>query len=236
MNNDELGFLGGLRGATVTQSTYDRIKLDIVFGKLSPGQKLTLQSMKNHYSASVSILRETLNRLASDGFVTASPPRGFFVTPVSKQDLIEIGGLRSLLECHAIKESIQNGDQDWEGRLVAAYHKLKIEETKMLSGDDSDKGLWKQRDWEFHLATISACNSRNLLSLHAIIFAKYLRYQFLVLTNRGEAAALEHKQLCDAALDRDSQKAETILTQHITGGLNHALDAMWTHSQLVAGS
>lgn len=230
MNIDELGFFGGLRGATVTQSTYDRIKLDIVFGKLSPGQKLTLQSMKNQYSASVSILRETLNRLASDDFVTASPQRGFFVTPVSKQDLIEIGGLRALLECHAIKESIQNGDQDWEGRLVAAYHKLKIEESKMLSGDDSYKGLWKQRDWEFHLATISACNSRNLLSLHAKIFAKYLRYQFLVLTYRGDAAALEHKQLCEAVLDRDSQKAETILIQHITGGLNHALDAMWPHS------
>jgi hypothetical protein len=27
-----------------------------------------------------------------------------------------------------------------------------------------------------------------------------------------------------------------ILTQHITGGLNHALDAMWPHSQLVAGA
>ena len=139
MNNNELGFLGGLRGTTVNQSTYDRIKLDIVSGKLSPKQKLTLQSVKNQYSASVSTLRETLNRLASDGFVTASPQRGFFVTPVSKQDLIEIGELRTLLECHAIKESIQNGDPDWEGRLVAAYHKLKIEETKMLSGDDSDK-------------------------------------------------------------------------------------------------
>ena len=234
MNSDELGFLGGLRGKTVTQSTYDRIKLDIVFGKLSPGQKLTLQSMKSHYTASVSILRETLNRLASDGFVTASPQRGFFVTPVSKQDLIEIGGLRALLECHAIKESILNGDEEWEGRLVAAYHKLKIEETKLLSGDESDKALWKQRDWEFHLATISACNSTNLLSLHAIIFAKYLRYQFLVLTNRGESAALEHKQLCEAVLDRDSEKAKAILTQHITGGLNHALEAMWPHSDLTA--
>ena len=115
---------------------------------------------------------------------------------------------------------------------MAAYHKLKIEETKLLSGDESDKALWKQRDWEFHLATISACNSTNLLSLHAIIFAKYLRYQFLVLTNRGESAALEHKQLCEAVLDRDSEKAKAILTQHITGGLNHALEAMWPHSDL----
>ncbi len=227
MEKDELGFLSGLKGATVTQSTYDRIKLDIVFGDLPPGQKLTLQTMKQHYAASISILRETLNRLASDGFVEATPQRGFFVKPVSKQDILEIGGLRTLLECHALKESIQQGDSEWEGKLVSAYHKLKIEEAKMLSDDESDKALWKQRDWEFHLATISACNSKNLLALHAGIFAKYLRYQLLVLTHRGEAAAMEHKLLCEATLNRESEQAEKILTQHITGGLNHALTAMW---------
>jgi DNA-binding GntR family transcriptional regulator len=227
VEKDELGFLSGLKGATVTQSTYDRIKLDIVFGDLAPGQKLTLQTMKQHYAASVSILRETLNRLASDGFVEATPQRGFFVKPVSKQDILEIGGLRTLLECHALKESIQHGDSEWEGKLVSAYHKLKIEEAKMLSGDESDKALWKQRDWEFHLATISACNSKNLLSLHAGVFAKYLRYQLLVLTHRGEAAAMEHQLLCEATLNRESKEAVEILTQHITGGLNHALTAMW---------
>ena len=228
MDIDELGFLGRLRNKTVTQSTYDNIKLDIVFGRLAPEEKLTLQSMKDQYSVSISILRETLNRLSSDGFVKASPQRGFFVTPVSKQDLIEIGSLRTLLECHAIKESIQNGDGDWEGRLVSAHHKLKIEETKILSGDETNIAMWKQRDWEFHLATISACNSTNLLSLHAIIFAKYLRYQLLIMTNRGETAALEHQHLCEAALDRDSEKAESILTKHINGGVDHALKAMWS--------
>lgn len=228
MDIDELGFLGRLRNKTVTQSTYDNIKLDIVFGRLAPEEKLTLQSMKDQYSVSISILRETLNRLSSDGFVKASPQRGFFVTPVSKQDLIEIGSLRTLLECHAIKESIQNGDGDWEGRLVSAHHKLKIEETKILSGDETNIAMWKQRDWEFHLATISACNSTNLLSLHAIIFAKYLRYQLLIMTNRGETAALEHQHLCEAALDRDSEKAESILTKHINGGVDHALEAMWS--------
>ena len=69
-----------------------------------------------------SILRETLNRLASDGFVEATPQR-IFVKPVSKQDILEIGGLRTLLECHALKESIQHGDSEWEGKLVSAYHK-----------------------------------------------------------------------------------------------------------------
>jgi DNA-binding GntR family transcriptional regulator len=53
---------------TVGSSTYERIKKDIIFGNLAPGSKLKLDGLKEQYDASVSTLRETLNRLSSDGF------------------------------------------------------------------------------------------------------------------------------------------------------------------------
>lgn len=135
----------------VGASTYQRIKRDIIFGELAPGSKLKLDGLRKRYQASMSTLRETLNRLASEGFVDALDQRGFFVTPVSREDLIEIANLRVLLECHALRLSIANGDTDWEGNLVAAHHKLHLMEQKMLAGDDSQKEDWKRYDWEFHL-------------------------------------------------------------------------------------
>ena len=99
---------------TVGSSTYERIKKDIIFGTLAPGSKLKLDALKQQYEASVSTLRETLNRLSSDGFVEAAEQRGFFVRSVSKEDLTEIANLRILLECSALKTSIENGDADWE--------------------------------------------------------------------------------------------------------------------------
>ena len=152
---------------TVGSSTYEKIKHDIIFGELGPGSKLKLDVIKTKYEASVSTLRETLNRLASEGFVLAEEQRGFFVTKVSKEDLTEVAKLRVLLECHALKTSVENGDADWEGNLVAAHHKLQLMEKKMISGDSSEKETWKRYDWEFHLAVIQACNSRNLLELHS---------------------------------------------------------------------
>ena len=210
----------------VGTSTYAKIKRDIIFGELAPGIKLKLDALKNRYSASVSTLRETLNRLASEGFVRAEEQRGFFVTQVSREDLVEITNLRTLLECHALGESVTNGDADWEGNLVAAHHKLHLMEKKMLAGDESEKETWKRYDWEFHLALIQACNSRNLLNLHAIIYDKYLRYQMLVLTYRGEVAAAEHKAMFEAALARDSEAAVKYLEDHIRNGLEHTLAAM----------
>lgn len=211
---------------TVGSSTYEKIKSDIIFGQLAPGSKLKLDALKAKYAASVSTLRETLNRLASEGFVAAEEQRGFFVTPVSRNDLIEIANLRTLLECHALKESIENGDADWEGNLVAAHHKLHLMEKRMLSGDESEKATWKRYDWEFHLAMIEACNSKNLLDLHSILYDKYLRYQMLVLTYRGEVAAQEHKAMFDAALARDAEEASRLLKEHIVNGLEHTLAAM----------
>ena len=209
----------------VGASTYQQIKRDVIFGRLAPGIKLKLDNLRNSYGASMSTLRETLNRLASEGFVNAIDQRGFFVTPVSKEDLIEIANLRVLLECHALRLSVQNGDTDWEGNLVAAHHKLHLMEQKMLSGDDSQKENWKRYDWEFHLALIEACGSKNLLSLHSVLYDKYLRYQMLVLTYRGEEAVEEHKNILDAAIERDIEGASKTLKTHIEKGLEHTLAA-----------
>ncbi|MDG1338502.1 MAG: GntR family transcriptional regulator [Paracoccaceae bacterium] len=211
---------------TVGSSTYERIKHDIIFGELAPGTKLKLDGLRDRYAASVSTLRETLNRLASEGFVQAAEQRGFFVRPVSAADLTEIAELRILLECSALETSIACGDADWEGNLVAAHHKLHLIEQKMLDGDTTQKELWKRYDWEFHQALIQACNSLNLLSLHGTIFDKYLRYQMLVLTYRGADAVLEHKTMFDAALARDTTTAKAALETHIRLGLDHTLAAM----------
>ena len=210
---------------TVGSSTYELIKHNIIFGHHQPGEKLKLDTLKQRYETSVSTLRETLNRLASDGFVMVEEQRGFFVAPVSKDDLMEIANLRILIEGHALKASIENGDTEWEGDIVAAHHKLNVIEERILSGDNSQKEIWKRYDKEFHQALIRASNSKNLLSLHAQIYEKYLRYQMLVLTFRGREAANEHKSMLRAALKRDITQTQKILKQHIHTGFKHAMSA-----------
>ncbi|MGO4914507.1 GntR family transcriptional regulator [Pseudogemmobacter sp. W21_MBD1_M6] len=204
--------------------TYETIRTDIIFGRLEPDEKLKLDTLKERYHASVSTLREVLSRLASDGFVVAEGQRGFFVAPMSPEDLREIADLRILLECHALKLSFEAGDTDWEGKVVAAHHKLSRMEQRMLAGDTSIREEWKRYDWEFHQALILACGSAELLKVHGTVFDKYLRYQMRTLTFRGNAAAIEHRAFLDAALARDVEKAQTILRVHIRGGVEHSLE------------
>ncbi len=208
---------------TVAESSYRHIRADILFGRLAPGQKLRLEHLKVAYETSVSTLREVLNRLTSDGLVVAEGQRGFEVAPVSVSDLREIAALRLLLEEHALEQSFQQGDVEWEARLLSAHYKLARMEEAMASGDTSKAEDWKRYDWEFHQALISACGSRLLMETHSAVFDKYLRYQMVALSYRGNVAAKEHRQLLEAALQRDSKTAKSILQLHIEAGVEHAL-------------
>jgi len=135
-----------------------KIKSDIITGALKPGKKLKLDALKVQYSASVSTLRETLNRLASDGFVESPEQRGFLFRTMSNEDLIELFNLRVLLECAALKASLAFGDEDWEGNLVSAHPKLAMICQKIMDGEVVPPERRLHYDWEFHFALVRACN------------------------------------------------------------------------------
>lgn len=208
---------------TIGENAYRRIRADLIFGRMVPGQKLKLDRLKETYGASISTLREILSRLTSEGLVTAEGQRGFEAAPVSVENLKEIAALRLLLEGFALEQSFAAGDVEWEGRIVSAHHKLAALEQKMQGGDLSDTELWKRYDWEFHQALISACGSQVLMDTHAAVFDKYLRYQMIALSFRGDIAADEHQIMLDAALKRDAKTAKATLAKHVSGGVEHAL-------------
>ena len=209
---------------SVSEKAYRAIRADIIFGKLVPAEKLKLERLREDYGASVSTLRELLNRLASEGLVVAEGQRGFEVAPVSEENLRELAQLRLLLESHALAQSFQAGDMDWEGRVVSAHHKLAQLEKRLLGGDRADAETWKRYDFEFHHALISACGSNTLLETHAPVYDKYLRYQMIAGVFRGEIAAREHNRLLECALARDAATAREVLVVHIEACVDYTLD------------
>ncbi len=205
----------GRPSTPVGETTYRRVRADIVYGRLPPGQKLTLDRMRDAYGSAVSTLREIFSGLASEGLITAEGARGFEVASISPDNLREVAAMRQLLECDALRSSFEAGDVEWEGRVVAAHHKLASQEKRMAAGDRSEEETFRRYDSEFHNALISACGSRVLLEMHAGIYDKYMRYLILAAVFRGEAVAEEHRKLLAFALARDWRSAQAITTTHI---------------------
>lgn len=210
-------------GETIGDQTYRQLRADIIMGRARPGQKLRLDALKLTYKASVTTLREVLSRLSSEGFVVAESQRGFDVAPISVSELHDIAALRLLLEQNALTRSLEAGDIEWEGRIIAAHHRLATFETALEDGTEGIIDEWRQSDWAFHQALISACGSGVLMRTHAEVFDKYLRYQMIALAFRPGASRPEHKALLQAALNRNAAEANAVLSEHIRAGVAHAL-------------
>ncbi|MEZ0168222.1 GntR family transcriptional regulator [Microvirga sp. TS319] len=214
-----------LLATSIADRAYDRIRADIVFGRLKPGARLRLDRLAGEYGTSVSTLREILSRLSSEGLVIAEGQRGFRVAPVSPEGFEDVAAMRLLLETYALPLSFKAGDLEWESRVVAAHHKLAFMERQMLGGNQEGTELWKRYDREFHQCLIEACGSQTLLDLYGGVFDQYLRYQMVAVVFRGEIAAEEHRMLLNCALTRKADEACRLLTRHVNGCVAHTLES-----------
>jgi len=208
---------------TVSDVVFRQIRKDIISGTLPPRAKIKLEQTKERYSISVSSLREILNRLTTENLVVAEGQRGFEVSPASRKELEELADLRSVLETHAIGLSFAVGDLEWEGRIVAAHHKLAAAERVLLAGDASRTIDWVRYDWEFHQAIVSACDSQTLLTALSSVFDRFLRYHMLAQTFRGRPVVDDHKLLFELAVARDVEGAQAVVRRHIQSGMEHIL-------------
>jgi DNA-binding GntR family transcriptional regulator len=204
--------------STQASSVYDRLQADILSGQLEPGRKLRLKELIEIYDTGNSPLREALNRLSANGMVVREENRGFRVPPASAEELNELTRTRCWLEEIALRESIANGNVAWEERIVLAFHWLSRAAQSTDAGTRHTSPEWEEHHREFHLALISACNSTILMDFCAQLQKRTFRYRNLaeVVAYRDRHELEEHRELQDAALNRDADRAVKLLTKHYT--------------------
>lgn len=205
-------------GSNVTLATnlYDRMRADLLAGKLEPGRKLQIEFLCDQYQAGQTPVREALNRLTSDGLVERRDQRGFAVAGISAADLREITKTRVWLEEVALREAFAADQPDWEEALVLAYHRLSkvprsLSETQYLENPE-----WERLHRAFHRTLISGCQSRWLLNFCEQLSDQLYRYRQLsvkrIYPNRHERE--EHKAMLDAVIERDAARAIQLMRKH----------------------
>lgn len=209
-------------GVNVGEILLERLKLDIVTGRLPPSRKLPLQDLSDRYGVSVPSVREALLRLTGTGIIEANSQRGFSVAPISMRNLEETAELRLLLESEAMRQSFRDGGTEWRTGIVAAHHRLSEYEQALAAGEEIALIEWRTADWQFHEALIAACPSWVLLRQHGTVFLHYLRYQMMLMVFKQDYAPDRHARLLELALEGNAEGACAVLAEHIGGGLDDA--------------
>jgi GntR family transcriptional regulator, carbon starvation induced regulator len=207
---------------SLIESAYRQLRHDIIQGRYGPGEKLRVQHLKDTYQVSSGTLREALGLLVSDSLVVPQAQRGFRVAAMSLGDLEDLTRTRTLLECAAMRESILTGDDEWEGRVVSAYHKLSRAEDRLAQDPAAVFDEWEERNQAFHDALTSACASRWIRRFQALLYQQAHRYRRLSAVTTAVPASVheEHRAIFEAAMARDVDTADRMLAQHIQFALS----------------
>jgi len=137
-----------------------------------------------------------------------------------------------LLEGDALTSAMEHGRDDWESRVVAAFHGLALIEQRLdTTGPLALSDSWSMRHKAFHLSLFSGCNSPLLLRTAEVFFVQADRFRRFSALHRKLARhkISEHKALMDITLARKKKEAVALLREHImktTDNVAAALDRM----------
>ena len=215
---------------SLTGRTYEELRSDILRGRIAPDKKLRLKDLQERFSTSLSVVREALARLSSEGLVRALDQRGFVTASLSLADLKDLLQTRRQIESIAIKQAIELGTPQWEADVSAAYAELatldqKFGDKNYLSED------WIKAHETFHRRLIEGCQSNTLTSICTGLSERIQRYRYLSVSLAPHRDAPgEHKEILQAVLARDVALAQSVLDKHYARTQEILTDA-WTSQE-----
>lgn len=216
---------------TLTEQTYQKIRKELMAGKLQPGQKLISRTIATRHGVSLAPVREAIGRLAAEGLVEHVPGAGSYVKTVTKQDLYELYTLREGLESCAAAEAATNAHplQVQElGQLCNRFDDL----AQRITGENADQATmdhWIDAEEQFHFLLLES--SRNSLlnkicrnyRMQLQVF-ELQRNQPMILTREiADETCRLHRQIFDAVRERKPEQARALMLEHIQVGKQNIL-------------
>jgi GntR family transcriptional regulator, carbon starvation induced regulator len=202
---------------TLNASALTQLRSDIIACRLMPNERLRVEALRERYGMGASPIREALMRLEAEGLVELEQNKGFKVSEVSRENLLDLMRTRIEIETIALRWSLEKGGVEWEANLLSAFHRLSRQRKIDPANLDAISEAWSKEHANFHSALVSACGSPTLLSIRSRLFEQAERYVALSIMSSGPLRddVTEHKQLMRAALNRELDKTLELNRVHI---------------------
>ena len=212
---------------SLTSAVLAQLRAEILSCRLEPGEKLLIAGLARGFGVSLSAVREALSRLAAEGLVESEDQRGFHVSPVSLEGLLDITRTRIEIEGLALRRAIELGDARWEEAVRGAYQRLATTPLPRPADPGPAFEHWRALHAQFHLALVAACGSGWLLRFRTLLDEQSERYRSLAHHVQPRDVEGEHRTLMQAALDRDAEAALGALRHHLALTAAIIMESRW---------
>jgi DNA-binding GntR family transcriptional regulator len=201
------------------EHVFDNLKQAIIRGKISSGEWLVESHIAQMLGISRTPVREAIHKLERERLIERQPRGGFTVLGLTRDDIEETFGIRSVLEGYA-------------ARLATVKHQTK--ELKALEKKiDEFQGCLNNRqldrlpqiNTEFHDLLYALSKSPRLIRMINALRDQIFRFRQMILKDDKLAniSNEDHIQMLKFMHKRNGEEVERLVRDHILRGQNEVL-------------
>ena len=204
---------------TVRDRIASVLREQILSGELVRGARIDFDELAAQFRTSRTPVREAVLKLSHDGLTHIAPRSRATVIGLTPQDVRDNFAVMAVLSGVAAQWASQRMSDDDRDRIAAIGHQLVEAEGAELV----------QLNWSFHREINRACGSTPLLNQLRNSGHLVPQTFFSILPQQISCSRVEHEELLQALLDRDSERARAVTERHFLNAgslLSRRLEAM----------
>lgn len=196
---------------STVDTLYTQLKQKIISFELYPGSRVTEQMLAEMFGVSRTPIRQALQRLEIEGFLSIRPKQGCFIRELDVSELMEYYEARIAIEL-LIVDCAVNAMSDKQIEQMLATWQPGLHDQEQSTG--VDLGV---KDEAFHVGLAMASDKPVLASMlkninHRI---RVIRRLDLNSDNRSQRTYNEHYEILQLIKERDKGKAKLAMKRHI---------------------
>ncbi|MDX0583754.1 GntR family transcriptional regulator [Sinorhizobium medicae] len=220
MDSMGLPTVEGERGSEAKR-IYETIREDILEGRLVAEERLKISSLAARYGTSAIPVREALQQLRGEGFVTFSHNVGAFVRAIDEAFIRDNAEITAQIEPYLVRWAVSVINDDH-------IHRMERIQAEIEERGFEDHDSYATLDEAFHRVLYDEHYNRQAVDLwwrnREIIKLVARRFDF----PRARRAAIidEHRSLIEFVREGNVDAAMAVAAKHATGSGNHVVERM----------
>jgi DNA-binding GntR family transcriptional regulator len=192
----------------LSEQAYAELRTMIVRLDLAPGDVLREDDLRERLGIGRTPIREALQRLSREHFVTVIPRRGMFVAGIDVSELSMLFETRTVLEPYAARLAAARGTTDQWTQMAAA-----LKTTKRARANEQLMAI----DRRCHEIMWEASGNRFLLDTLDMLYAQSDRLWHLYLSDVADMrhAVGEHEEILEALQAADGDRVADLVEAHV---------------------
>jgi DNA-binding GntR family transcriptional regulator len=213
---------------SISYQIYEHLKTQILYGEISPGERLAQEKIAEQLNVSRMPVREAFRLLEQDGLVERLPQGGLRVPLITVETIQHVLGIRAALETYAIELACGRISEE----EIVQLENIKRQAHEVLKQESIDYFEKLKRFYdlntEFHDTIYEATGNPYLIKVISQLRNLVLRMRAIGLREPSTWIEIweEHDQLIDSLKRKDNETASRNIKQHIENSASYVINAL----------